>query len=134
MQSFRYNGTQFRNKLEIWELNIKIGSCCVILSFQIGGDSARRKGMTTYAKFRFLDPSDVYAILHAWIRAFYFLWKIFYHLNTRESFENGIPTMRGQFKGDKINEDVEKSRKALINKAKEEPINMLVDSPDPHGQ
>ena len=42
--------------------------------------------------------------------------------------------MRGQFKGDKINEDVEKSRKALINKAKEEPINMLVDSPDPHGQ
>ena len=42
--------------------------------------------------------------------------------------------MRGQFKGEKINEDVEKSRKALINEAKKEPINMLVDSPDPHGQ
>ena len=42
--------------------------------------------------------------------------------------------MRGEFKGDAVNEAVEKSRQNLINEAKKEPINMLVDSPDPHGE
>ena len=52
----------------------------------------------------------------------------------RKSFKKKIPTMRGEFKGDAVNEAVEKSRQNLINEAKKEPINMLVDSPDPHGE
>ena len=127
---FRYIGTKFKS-LGFDLVNKILVICC---TFKIGGDSARRKGMTTFPKFKYLDPSDVYAILHAWIRAFYFLWKIFYHWNARKSFKKKIPTMRGEFKGDAVNEAVEKSRQNLINEAKKEPINMLVDSPDPHGK
>ena len=42
--------------------------------------------------------------------------------------------MRGQKKGPFITEKVEEARKKLIDDAKEEPISMLVDSPDPHGE
>ena len=42
--------------------------------------------------------------------------------------------MRGQYKGPEINDAIEIERQKLINEAKKEPICMLVDSPDPHGQ
>ena len=42
--------------------------------------------------------------------------------------------MRGQFKGTEVNDAIEAERLNLVNEAKKEPINMLVDSPDPHGK
>ena len=98
------------------------------------GDSARRKGMTGKGPlFKFLDPTQSFPVLHLWIRLFIMIWRLFFHLNARDVFPKKTPTMRGQKKGDKINEEVEKQRKLLINEAAKEPISMLVDSPDPHG-
>ena len=55
-------------------------------------------------------------------------------MNARDIFPGKVPTMRGQKKGDIINERLEKERKIMIDKAAKKPINMLVDSPDPHGK
>ena len=83
--------------------------------------------------FKFLDPTDAWAVLHFWIRVFYFFWRLFYHLNCRDVFPERTPIMRGGTKGEVINEAVELSRQNLINEAKKSPIKMLLDSPDPHG-
>ena len=42
--------------------------------------------------------------------------------------------MRGQYKGQEVNDAIEIARLELVNEAKKEPIKMLVDSPDPHGE
>ena len=42
--------------------------------------------------------------------------------------------MRGQYKGQEVNDAIEIARLNLVNEAKKEPIKMLVDSPDPHGK
>ena len=104
------------------------------LSIFSAGDSARRKGMNKKPKFKYLDPSDVWAILHLWIRLLYFFWNIFQHLNARDAFPKRIPTMRGQKKGPIIIAAVEAARQALIKKAKKKPISMYIDCPDPHGK
>ena len=54
-------------------------------------------------------------------------------MNAIDAFPRKQITMRGQYKGQEINDAIEAARQKLINDAKEEPINMLVDSPDPHG-
>ena len=54
-------------------------------------------------------------------------------MNAIDAFENREITMRGQYKGQEINDAIEIERQKLINEAKKEPICMLVDSPDPHG-
>ena len=98
------------------------------------GDSKRRKGATKKPKFKYLDPSDVWAVLHLWIRTLFFFWNIFQHINARDVFPKRIPTMRGQKKGPIINERVELERQKLIKEAKKKPIQMLIDCPDPHGK
>lgn len=84
--------------------------------------------------FKFLDPTQSFPVLHLWIRLFLMIWRLFFHLNARDIFPGKVPTMRGQKKGDIINERLEKERKIMIDKAAKKPIKMLVDSPDPHGK
>ena len=86
------------------------------------------------AYFQYLDASDVWPVLHLWIRTFYFFWNIYKHLNARKHFPKRTPTMRGQKKGPFITEKVEEARQNLIKEARKKPIKMLVDSPDPHGE
>ena len=102
--------------------------------FLLAGDSKRRKGATKKPKFKYLDPTDVWAILHLWIRTLYFFWILFQHLNARDIFPKRIPTMRGQKKGPIINERIELERQKLIKKASQKPICMVIDTPDPHGK
>ena len=71
---------------------------------------------------------------HTWINGFKCLWRLFQNLNAIDAFENREITMRGQYKGQEINDAIEIERQKLINEAKKEPICMLVDSPDPHGK
>ena len=96
-------------------------------------DYDKRFGQNGEPMFKFLDPTDAWAVLHFWIRVFYFFWRLFYHLNCRDVFPERTPIMRGGTKGEVINEAVELSRQNLINEAKKSPIKMLLDSPDPHG-
>ena len=56
-----------------------------------------------------------------------------HHLNSRDAFPNREPTMRGQIKGPIITKAVELARKNFISEAKNGPLKMLIDSPDPHG-
>ena len=93
-------------------------------------------GMNSEPMLRFLDPTDVWAVMHKWLRTFYFFWRLFQHLNAREAFEDGVPNMRpdrGNPKGELANWVVELARLDLIKQAKLPPIKMLVDSPDPYG-
>ena len=90
--------------------------------------------MTDCPFFIFLDPTESYPTLHAWIRAFYCFWRLFANLNARDSFPDRTPTMRGQKKGPVINAAIEEARQNLITEAAKKPISLLVDSPDPHGQ
>ena len=90
--------------------------------------------MTKKQLFKFLKAYKSKRPLHSWIRAFYMLWRLFYHLNARDIFPKKIPTMRGEKKGKVINDRVESERQKLITKAAQKPISMLVDSPDPHGE
>ena len=95
----------------------------------LAGDSLRRLGMTDCPFFIFLDPTESYPTLHAWIRAFYCFWRLFANLNARDSFPKRTPTMRGQKKGPVINAKIEEERQKLITKAAKKPISLLVDSP-----
>ena len=70
---------------------------------------------------------------HTWINGFKCIWRLFQNLNAIDAFPRKQITMRGQYKGPEINDAIEAARQKLINDAKGEPINMLVDSPDPHG-
>ena len=90
--------------------------------------------MTRRPLFKFLRAPKSKRPLHSWIRAFYMIWRLFYHLNARGVFPKRIPTMRGQKKGQVINDRVEAERQNLITEAAKKPISMLVDSPDPHGE
>ena len=90
--------------------------------------------MTKKQLFKFLKAYKSKRPLHSWIRAFYMIWRLFYHLNARDAFAKRIPTMRGEKKGKAINDRVEEERQNLITEAAKEPIKMLVDSPDPHGE
>ena len=84
--------------------------------------------------FKFLDPSDIITLCHGWINGFKCFWRLFQNLNARYAFPDEEITMRGQYKGQEINDAIEIERLQLVNNAKEEPICMLVDSPDPHGK
>ena len=96
-------------------------------------DYKKRFGMTRKPMFKFLNPLDVWPVMHLWIRVYTFFLRLFYNLNAREAFPDHIPTMRGESKGPEINDAIEEAKKNFINEAKKAPINMLIDSPDPHG-
>ena len=103
-------------------------------TFFPGGDGDRRKGMNGKPLFKYLDPSDIITLCHGWINGFKCFWRLFTNINARPAFPKRQITMRGQFKGTEVNDAIEAERLNLVNEAKKEPINMLVDSPDPHGK
>ena len=103
-------------------------------TFFSGGDGDRRKGMNGKPMFKYLDSSDVLTLTHAWICGFKCFWRLFTNINARDDFPKRQITMRGQYKGQEVNDAIEIARLELVNEAKKEPIKMLVDSPDPHGE
>ena len=104
----------------------------VIISME--GDYKIRFGLKYKPMTTFLDPTDVDTPLHDWIRDLSNLEKIAYNLNSREDFPKGIPVMeRGKRKGKKAALRVQRERLEFIEKAKNGPLQLTLDSPDPSG-
>ena len=94
---------------------------------------------TGFPKQRFyniyLFLGDVWPTLHLWIRSLHFIWRLAYHLNSRWAFQeykNSEITMRGQSKGDMINDAIECER-IQLRWAAEQVLKLRIDQPDPHG-
>ena len=95
-------------------------------------DYKTRMGMTQKPMFLFLDPTDTWPVTHFWMKIMYLLENVLAHLYARDKFPDNTPTMRGQRKGDIINDALKQAQKAIKDLQKEK-LFMLVGQADPHG-
>jgi ribosomal protein S7 len=81
-----------------------------------------------------LDPTKTIPVLHSWIRFLDYMEQVVYHTNAMLSFPNGIPFwVRGKKKGPVATKAVKDAAEAVRQKAKQPPLKLLLDAPDPHG-
>ena len=105
---------------------------CLLHALYFIDDYKTRMGMTQKPMFMFLDPTDTWPVTHFWMKIMYLLENVLAHLYARDKFPDNTPTMRGQRKGDIINDALKQAQKAIKDLQKEK-LFMLVGQADPHG-
>ena len=97
-------------------------------------DYAVRGGLVSKPMFDEIDCVDVDSPMHLPIRETTWYYKLGWNLNARESFPNNIPIMaQGKQKGENAALAVKNERISFRKKAREGPLKMVIDSPDPSG-
>ena len=81
-----------------------------------------------------IDPTDNDSIMHLGIREGTWYFKLGRNLNVREYFPNNTPIMMaGYHKGKEAALAVQRAKLEFRRKAREGPLKMVIDSPDPSG-
>ena len=88
--------------------------------------------MTKEQMFENLETNTLMTPLHFAINKMGSNFRLFAHDRARDSFPNGVPIMDGSSKCG-AGPAVEEEEKNIISEAKKPPLQMIIQSPDPHG-
>ena len=98
----------------------------------MSGDYDTRFGITDDSMFEYLETNDSLGPLHFGINEMGRHFNIMAHMRARDEFPYGDIIMDGS---DKCGAGpyVEAEKKKMISEAKKPPLQMTIQSPDPHG-
>ena len=98
----------------------------------LSGDYETRFGIKKEPMFDNLETNDVMTPLHFIINEETHVFNLFAHDRVREEFPYGIPIMDGSDKCG-AGPAVEAEKAKMTTEAKQKPLQMTIQQPDPHG-